>query len=223
MSKKFFSGCTGCLGVFVIVVAIAGVLAWLFVARPVMNGLETFREIHQTNERIENRASYDPPATGELTRSQVERFVAVQRSISEEMKQRLEELEQKYEQVHNQWDQRDPTVREALGVWRDLGQLYADAKTTQVEALNEQGFSLEEYRFVRHSFYQAFGYDLIPYNLDSIAQAASEGDVGVGMDFEQFRAEQSQISEETLANNRELVAEYADGAEDWLAFAWWGL
>lgn len=223
MSKKFFSGCTGCLGVFVIVVVVAGVLAWFFVGRPVMNGLETFRDIHQTNERIENRASYDPPATGELTRDQVERFVAVQRSISEEMKQRLEELEQKYEQVNNQWDQREPTVREAIGVWQDLGQLYADAKAIQVEALNEQGFSLEEYRFVRHSFYQALGYELIPYNLDSIARAASEGDVGMGMDFERFRAEQSQIPEQTLAKNRELVMEYADGAEEWLAFAWWGL
>lgn len=223
MSKKFFTGCTGCLGVFVIVVAVAGVLAWFFVGRPVMNGLETFRDIHQTNERIENRASYDPPATGELTRSQVERFVSVQRTLSEELKQRLEELEQKYDQVNNQWEQREPTVREAIAVWGDLGNLYAEAKAVQVEALNDEGFSLEEYRFVRHSFYQALGYELIPYNLDSIAQAASEGDVGVEMDFERFRAERAQIPEETLAKNRELVSEHADGAEEWLAFAWWGL
>lgn len=223
MSKKFFTGCTGCLGVFVIVVAVAGVLAWFFVGRPVMNGLETFRDIHQTNERIENRASYDPPATGELTRSQVERFVTVQRTLSEELKQRLEELEQKYDQVNNQWEQREPTVREAIAVWGDLGNLYAEAKAVQVEALNDEGFSLEEYRFVRHSFYQALGYELIPYNLDSIAQAASEGDVGVEMDFERFRAERAQIPEETLAKNRELVSEHADGAEEWLAFAWWGL
>lgn len=223
MSKKFFSGCTGCLGIFVIVVAVAGVLAWFFVARPVMNGLETFRDIHQTNERIENRASYDPPATGELTRDQVQRFVAVQRSISEEMKQQLEELERKYDQVNDQWDRREPTVREAIAVWGDLGNLYAEAKSVQVEALNEQGFSLDEYRYVRHSFYQALGYELIPYNLDTIAQAASEGEVGVGMDFEQFRSERSQIPEETLEKNRELVLEYSEGAENWLAFAWWGL
>ncbi len=221
MSKKFFKGCTGCVGAFVIVLVIGGFLAYYFIGRPVMNGLETFQEVHETNEKIENRASYSPPSDGTLQEEQVERFVDVQRQIREGLEQRLGEMEEKYEQINNEWEQREPTYREAIAVWSDLGRLYADAKEIQVEALNEEGFSLEEYRYVRSSFYRSLGFELIDYNLDSIAEAASEGDLGT--DFERFRSEWEEIPQESVEKNRELVSQYADGAEEWMAFAWWGL
>lgn len=221
MSNRFFSGCTGCLGAVALVFVAGGVLAYFFIARPVMSGLSAFEDIHQTNESIENRESYQPPATGELTRPQVERFVAVQRTIHEQMEQNLTRFEEKYRQVSEEWEQRQPGYREALQVWTDLGELYADAKATQVEALNTQDFSLEEYHYVRRSFYQSMGFGLVSYNLDAIAEAASEGNID--SDFENYRSEWTELSDETLEKNHELVSEYTSQAEDWLAFAWWGL
>lgn len=221
MSNKFFSGCTGCLGAVALVVVAGGVLAYFFIARPVMSGLSAFEEIHQSNERIDNRDSYEPLASGELTRSQVERFVAVQRAIHEQMEQRLTRFEEKYRQVSEEWEQRQPGYREALQVWTDLGKLYAEVKTIQVDALNAQDFSLEEYHYVRRSFYQSMGLGLVSYNLDAIAEAASEGSMGT--DFENYRSEWSELPDETLEKNRELVSEYTDQAEEWLVFAWWGL
>ncbi|MDZ7773016.1 MAG: hypothetical protein U5K31_09820 [Balneolaceae bacterium] len=186
-----------------------------------MSGLSAFEEIHQSNERIDNRDSYEPLASGELTRSQVERFVAVQRAIHEQMEQRLTRFEEKYRQVSEEWEQRQPGYREALQVWTDLGKLYAEVKTIQVDALNAQDFSLEEYHYVRRSFYQSMGLGLVSYNLDAIAEAASEGSMGT--DFENYRSEWSELPDETLEKNRELVSEYTDQAEEWLVFAWWGL
>lgn len=221
MSNKKGYGYIGCLGGFVIVIVIGGSLAYFFLIRPVMSGLDTFSEIHQTNERIENRDPYDPPTTGELEKEQVERFVSVQRTIRDKMEQRLSDFEEQYEEISDDWQQQEPSFRKALAAWSELGELYADAKQVQVEALNEEGFSLQEYRFVQSTFYQTLGFELLPYNVNSIAEAASKGDLR--MDLEEFRDQQKEIPEETLRKNRELVADHTNEAEEWLVFAWWGL
>jgi hypothetical protein len=97
---------------------------------------------------------------------------------------------------------------------------YADAKQIQVDALNNHDFSLQEYRFVQQSFYQALGVELFSYNIDQIAASASEGNFDMDMtQYENMQEQMNQIPEQ----NRELVSPYAEDAENWITFAWWGL
>lgn len=221
MGKKI---ALGCLGVGLLVVVVGGFWGYYSFVKPMMGNLTTIQtaaqEINEKNNEIRNQSSYAPPQTGEISEDQVERFVSVQRDIRNGLEELLTELQEKYEELGQEFEQRDPTFREMMNVGGDLMGLYADAKQVQVDALNEEGFSLEEYRFVQQSFYQALGVELFSYNIDQIARAAEDGNIN--MDMEEFESAQKQMRE-VPDRNRQLVSQYADSAEDWLVFAWWGL
>jgi flagellar basal body-associated protein FliL len=218
MGKKI---ALGCLGVALVVLIGGGYLTYTFVYKPVMGSMESLQQVHQQNEQIENQSTYSEPADGELTETQVERFVAVQKQIQSGVENRLTEFQQKYEQLDSELQNREPTIREIMNAWGDIMGLYTDAKQIQVEALNDHDFSLEEYRFVQQRFYQALGVELFAYNIDEIAAAASQGDFQ-NMNPEEFRKVQQEM-EQVPEINRELASQYADSADAWLVFSWWGL
>ena len=212
----------GCMGLIVLVLVAGGFFVYSFVYRPFQVFLGTLEEIHAANEQIENQEPYTPPTDGELTEEQVARFVAVQNELKAGLEGKLAELEEKYEDVGEEWQERDPTFREVLQAAQEAMRLYADAKRMQVEALNRENFSLAEYHFVRGAFYRSLGHELFGYNLDQLAELASEGELG--MNLSQLEKVREQPREaEVPEKNRQLVAPYAEQAEDWLVFAWFGL
>ncbi len=218
MGKKIIFGC---LGVGLLVLIVGGYLFYSMVVKPITGSLDTLKEIHETNEQIVNRTPYQPPPTGELTENQVERFVAVQTEIRHGLEARFAEFEKKYEELSDDLEERDPSFREIMNILGDVVKLYSDAKQIQVDALNREGFSLQEYRFVQQSFYQALGVELFAFNLDMIAKAASEGDID--FDLDEFEDRKKYKLDEVPEKNRELVAPYTDSADVWITFAWWGL
>ncbi len=217
MGKKI---ALGCLVAALVVVVGGGFLGYTFFVKPLMGGVSALQDIHEKNEQIVNQSSYTPPEEGELSEDQVDRFVNVQREIRAGLENILTEFQEKYEELGTELEDRDPTIREMMNIYGDLVGLYSDAKQVQVDALNNHGFSLEEYRFVQQSFYQALGVELFSYNIDMMAKAASEGNYNINIeDFETKQAEMERVPE----RNRELVAPYTDDIEDWVVFAWWGL
>lgn len=218
MGKKIV---LGCLGVGVLVIVVGGYFVYTLLIKPVTESMNVLKDIHEANVRIVDRTHYQPPATGEMTEEQVERFVAVQSAIRQGLEDRFAEFQQKYEELGEDWEDRDPSVREIMGAWGDIVKLYRDAKRIQVGALNSEDFSLEEYRFVQRSFYDALGYELFAFNVDQVAKAASEGDFD--FDLEEFEEERKRYYDEVPEKNRELVAPYTESADIWIIFAWWGL
>lgn len=217
MGKKI---ALGCLGIFLIVVIGGGYFGYTMLVKPVMGSVNQLQEIHEKNTQISNQASYTPPQDRELNANQVDRFVNVQKNIRLGLEDRFAEFQEKYEELDKEFENRDPSIREIMGVWGDLVQLYGDAKQIQVNALNNENFSLEEYRYVQQSFYQALGVELFSYNIDAIAKAASEGDFN--MDFEEYENLQQEM-DRVPERNRELVAPYTENIDEWITFAWWGL
>lgn len=218
MGKKI---AIGCLVIGLVVLIGGGLLTYNFVYKPVMGSVSSLQEIHEKNEQIDNQSPYQAPADNELTENQVERFVAVQKQIQQGIEDRLAEFEQKYEELDTELQNREPTITEIMNAWGDIVDLYSDAKQIQVEALNEHDFSLSEYRFVQQSFYSALGMELFSYNIDQIAASASEGNFN--MNLEEFEKQQAEMEQQVPQINRELVSQYADSAENWLVFSWWGL
>jgi hypothetical protein len=217
MGKKI---ALGCLGVFAIVVVGGGFLAYNYVAKPMMGSISSLQDIHEKNTQINNQSSYTPPESRELTEDQVDRFVNVQREIRQNLETMLTEFQDKYEELGQEWEERDPSIREMMNVWGDLVGMYSEAKQIQVDALNNANFSLEEYRYTQQSFYQALGVELFSYDIDKIAKAAADGNFNVNL--EEFEETRQQI-DEVPERNRQLVAPYTDSAEEWITFAWWGL
>ncbi len=218
MGKKIV---LGCLGVGVLVIVVGGYFVYTLLIKPVTESMNVLKDIHEANVRIVDRTHYQPPATGEMTEEQVERFVAVQSTIRQGLEDRFAEFQQKYEELGEDWEDRDPSVREIMDAWGGIVKLYSDAKRIQVDALNSEDFSLEEYRFVQRSFYDALGYEIFAFNVDQVAKAASEGDFD--FDLGEFEEERKRYYDEVPEKNRELVAPYTESADTWIIFAWWGL
>jgi hypothetical protein len=217
MGKKI---ALGCLGIGLLIVIGGGYFAYSTFVKPLMRSVSVVEEINESNTQIENQSSFSAPENKEINENQVERFVNVQQEIRQDLEVRFGEFQQKYEELSAELEGREPTLNEITGAWSDMIQMYADAKQIQVEALNNHDFSLEEYRYVQQSFYQALGVELFSYNIDQIAASASEGDFNMDMsEYENLQEQIDQVPEQ----NRELVNQYSEDSEDWIMFAWWGL
>jgi hypothetical protein len=124
--------------------------------------LERAREMTRLGDRIANRSPYVPPVSGELTGAQVERFVAVQARVREELGARWAEIETKSAQIREKTEanHRELTFAEVASVFSDLTGIYLEARRAQVNALNAHKFSDAEYTWVRRRVYEAAGIEL---------------------------------------------------------------
>jgi hypothetical protein len=201
----------GCLGVLVVLAVAGGGIAWFKVIKPGMEfagGIaELGREYSELNESIDNRSGFTPPAEGELNEDRFQRFLAAQRQMRNELEGRLSELQEKYESLEDEIDERggQAGLGDMMAAYGDLTGLLIDAKRAQVEALNSQNFSLQEYTWVRDQVYRAIG--------ESVAVAAVSNGAGGGGEYE------TSIPEAT----REMVEPHREELLEGHALAWWGL
>lgn len=116
-------------------------------------------EYEALNGRIEQRDDFQPPGDGVVREGQFQRFLAAHRDMRTRLQARLETLETKYTELKAQMedDQREMSLRELAGAYRDMGDLILEAKRAQVEAINRHDFSLDEYVWVRNQVYHAIG------------------------------------------------------------------
>lgn len=203
----------GCLGVLVLL-TVGGVgIVWYKFGDDISQGVSAVQgmakigtEFEELNDSIDNTSSHTPPSDGVLNEQTFERYMAAQRLMRGRLEGRLEELQQKYENIDEEIDQRggQAGIGDVMGAYGDLADLLLDAKRAQVEALNAQDFSLEEYGWVREQVYRALG--------ESVAVAAISGSAAAP----QYQAT---VPEQT----RNMVAPYREELMETYALAWWGL
>lgn len=174
----------GCLIVLVLAIAglgVAGFYAFRW-AQPMIQStgdyLDRAREMSRLADRIANKSPYIPPENGELTQAQVDRFVAVQTRVRDELGARWSEIETKSAQIRekSQENHRELTFSEVGAVFSDLTGIYMDARRAQVAALNIHKFSDGEYTWVRRRVYEAAGVEIAGgIDLSKFEQLAREG------------------------------------------------
>ena len=163
--KKVLAGCLIVLVIALIGFAAAGYYAYRW-AQPMIQStgdyIERARQMARLGDRIQNRAPYVPPASGELTAIQVDRFVAVQTRVRDELGARWTEIETKSAEIREktQNNQRELTFAEFTSVLSDISNIYMEARQAQVDALNAQKFSDGEYTWVRNRVYEAAGMEV---------------------------------------------------------------
>ena len=163
--KKVLAGCLIVLVIALIGFGVAGYYAFRW-AQPMIEStadyIERARQMARLGDRIQNRAPYVPPSSGELTTSQVDRFVAVQTRVREELGARWTEIETKSAEIREktQNNQRQLTFGEFTSVLSDISNIYMEARRAQVDALNVQKFSDGEYTWVRNRVYEAAGMEV---------------------------------------------------------------
>src|SRR6056297_1345137 len=209
--KNFAIGCAAVL----VILTVGGVgVVWFKFGDDISAGLDAVQgfaklapQFEELNESIESRAAYTPPADGELSEDAFQRFLAAQQQMRDVLEGRLEELQSKYEALEQEIDERggQAGISDMMGAYSDLTDLLIDAKRAQVEAINGQDFSLQEYNWVRDQVYRAIG--------ESVAVAAIAANPNATSEF------QASVPEAT----REMVEPHREELMKAHVLAWWGL
>jgi len=158
--QKRRGGCLpGCLITVLVLVVVAVGVGWWFLGKPITAFASAIRDIDRIEKldtSVTNRDSYSPPASGELSENQVQSYVNVLAGIRSDMENRLEVLVEKYEELGGEQPQLTDIPRFAEA-YADVIGLLGQARQSQVDALNSQNLSLEEYRWIRAQVLAASG------------------------------------------------------------------
>jgi hypothetical protein len=204
----------GCGVTLLVVLVLGGAAAWWFVGRPLLavyDAIQQVERIETFDARVRNRTPFVEPAGALLEEVQLTRYLAVQRRMGDELVDRLGRLEGRFRELDGR-----------TFAWTDvflLGQAYSDffgmlveTKEAQVAALDEQGFSVAEYAWVRREVLRAAGLAAAP-DLGSFVAGLTGGD-GVAPALLGGDAPQA---------NRELVERYRDVLDERVFLAVIGL
>lgn len=209
VGRKLAIGC----GVVFVVLFLAGAgVAWWFIGRPageLLGSVRDVQRIEQIRDDVRDQGPYDAPADDVLEDGQVDRFLAVQDAMRARLEGRVDELRERYERIEQRAG--DPTPRELAQAATDVTGLLVEATRAQVDALNAQRFSLEEYRWVRARVLQAAGYAAAGYDVTQLTGGDQPSTTGAPP-----TATVPQANVDRVAPHRERI-------EENLVFAWFGL
>ncbi|MEO6002375.1 MAG: hypothetical protein ABIZ04_16145 [Opitutus sp.] len=207
--------------VFLLLVGAAGITAgYFFVYKPAKQYVASFQQLQilpKLETELRNQTSYSAPASGELTPSQMQRFLDAQHAVQTQLGQRVDQIGAKYRWLQKSGESKEqPPLSELVGALKEMAGLIVDGKRAQVNALNQQQFSLGEYEWIRARVYEASG---IPLDLNFQA-AIREAAAGKVPNFDRM----GQTSGAPIPDsNRALVAPYKKQLSDFASLAFFGL
>jgi hypothetical protein len=221
--KKILAGCLIVIVIAMVGFGVAGFYAYRAM-KPVIdnaaNYMDKARIVERLGAAINNKAPFTPPQNGELTATQVERFLAVQTRVRAELGDKWDEVEKKSAAIkaRTDKDRNDWTLAEFTQVFSDIANIWIEARRAQVDALNVQKFSEPEYQWVRMRVYEAAGVHLAGnMNLSMIEDLARDNVSKSGMAVPQI--ELPKIPEK----NVQLVKPHAAKIKEWIPMAALGL
>ena len=210
----------GCLIVILLGGAVVvGVGFYLYrKAQATLAQFNQLREVPDLERQVQVKGAYTPPSSGELTAAQVDRLVRVQARVRERLGARFAEMDQKYKTLSEKKNPDLGDMPQIVEAYRDLAAAWLDAKRSQVDALNEAGLSLEEYRWIRDQAYQALGAAFMDFDVSKFAEQIRSGNVNISP--AEIRGSLGASGPEV---NRKLIEKYKKVLEDNLALASFGL
>lgn len=213
--KKLAIGCGLALLLAIVVAGVGGFVVWNKYIKPVTGTLTEFAQVAEIEKQVRNTSSFTAPETGELSEEMVGRFVKVQEAMQARLGSRMDELKAKYDQIDKviKSERRQASFTEAMGAMKDLSTIMVEAKRVQVEALNQAGFSVKEYEWIRQQVYAAVGIVAASFDVKDIQRIAQ--DAG--------KARESEAIEGVPERNKELVAPYEKTLKERAPLAFFGL
>jgi len=214
--KKFAIGCS----IVVLVLAVAGVGVGYYVyskAKTALTQLAELGKVTDIDKGVKNKTAFNAPASGELTEAQVDRLLQIQTRVRERLGAGAAEIERKY---HGRFDKKDATVTDLpalLSAYADLAKTLIDAKKAHVDALNDAGMSLEEYRWIRRTSYRALGVPFVDMDVSLLAERAKNGQTAGTLDFN------GPVGDKGPEGNVKLAEKHRKALEDYMVLAQFGL
>lgn len=172
--KKLAIGCA----ILALVLVVGGAVGSYVVYHKVSSTVKGFVELGRIPElerSVRNRARYVPPPSGEVSQAQLERYLRVQQAVRTRLGERAAEIERKYRALLQKKEATALDLPELVAAYRDLATGYVDGKRVQVDALNDAGFSLAEYRWVRLQSYAALGMPMMDLDVARMVEDVRRG------------------------------------------------
>lgn len=219
--KKLAIGCAIVLVVLIVVGGIAGYFIWSKVGGSI-TGITKFttsmQAVAEIEKEVKNTSSFTAPENGELTEETVSRFMKVQAHMQSKLGKRVDEFKATYDKLDKtlKAEQRDASFTEAMGALGDLAALITDAKKAQVEGLNQAGFSMREYEWVRTQAYAAVGVLAGGFDMTKFAEQIKAGDA------EGLSKADAESLPDVPEKNKALVAPYEKQLKEWAPLAFFG-
>ncbi|HYT75246.1 MAG TPA: hypothetical protein VEL79_10895 [Vicinamibacterales bacterium] len=215
--KKLAIGCFVVLVLGGALVVGVGYYGYLKV-RSTVGQLAELGQIPEIERSVRVRTPFVVPASGELTANQVARFMQVQTRVRDRLGRNLEAFQRNYKALAEKKQATMADLPALIAAYRDMAAGWLDAKRAQVEALNDAGLSLQEYRWIRSEAYRALDVPFIDVDFARIAERARSGgppDAAVLVG--------GALTGPGLASNLKLVERYRKQLEDYLPLAAFGL
>jgi hypothetical protein len=219
--KKILTGCLIVAVIALIGFGVAGYYAYR-IARPMLENagdyVQRARELARLGDRVVNKAPFVPPANGELTSQQVERFIAVQTRVRDELGDRWDEITTRSEEIRKRTEGKEMlSVSEVSGIFSEVASIYTEARRAQVNALNIHKFSDGEYLWVKRRVYEAAGIHVASgFDFSAIEELAREG-------AQKSRVKLPDIPADVPEANITLVKPHATKIKEWIPMAILGL
>ena len=217
-----------------IIVVGAGAAYW-FIWRPlahagsaVIQNAQDFAKAADVEKSVKNQSPYSAPADGKLTPAQVQSFVAIQEFLSVTMGKDFDTLKQKYDAIeaeHKQ-DGKDADLSQVMGAYSDMSGLMLKARQAQVDGVNQQGMSLEEFRWVRQQSYAALPFiEMTPEQVKQATEIAPAQSMANVQAQAQIALKATMDSPEMQAAkaNADLLRPHKELIEKTLGETWLGL
>jgi len=215
--KKFL---IGCLGLIVVLSIAGGIAGYIFVYRPIKAGIENvtanvqqLEEISALDNNISNKANFTIPDDGVLSAAQVERYMTVQKTMKDALSEEIDVLDEKYTSLKAKDDSSLQSIKDIpklIAAYSDIIKIVLDAKKSQVEALNSNGFSLDEYNWVKKQVFAAAGQTLTNFDLSKL----NNGDTS---------PVEIALPTNIPEQNIELLKKYKDNFDDYIGLSFFGL
>ena len=212
--KRFAVGCL----IVVVLLAVCGGIGGYWLYSRARSYVGQFQALEKLDKNVTNIAAFAAPVNGELSADMVRRFVSVQESMQTRLGARLDEMKAKQDAFlkRQQAEHREASASEAIAVVTDMMKLVLEGKTAQVEALNQQGFSLAEYAWVKGQVYSAAGIEIVALRIpNSVSGLGQQGGV--------LTKPPDEGSAAVPARNKALVASLLPKLKDWAPLAFFGL
>jgi hypothetical protein len=165
----------GCLVIVVVAgAAIAGITYYGYMkVRSTVAQLAELGKIGEIEKGVRVKTPFVPPASGELTKTQVSQLIQIQDFVHDRLGQNVAKFQSNYQSLAQKKDATVVDLPQLLSAYRDLAATWLDAKHAQVDALNTAGISLEEYRWIRQQAYHALDVPFFDIDFTKLADQVS--------------------------------------------------
>ena len=210
----------GCLIAFVVIgVTVVGVGYYGYLkVRSTVTQLAELGQVRDIERTVKAQSPFVVPSSGELTPAQVDKFMTVTSRVHDRLGKDLALFQRNYKSLAEKKEATVADLPALMSAYRDMAAGWIDAKRAQVDALNEVGLSLQEYRWIRSAAYGALDIPFVDVDFARIAdQARNAGTqanaVLVGGAF----------AGKGPASNTRLLEKYRKQLEDYMPLAAFGL